>query len=189
MRLNNEIKDEIKRLYKTFFVYCAAVISAMSILTGYAYAQNEGSVVLIQLKFDAKGWSWSNTQSRILPCGAPTKFIRGMEGDPFFQVLDRQGKVLNQQVMRNPRRILIEDPKSEPLLLSEVSFALRFPLTSLDGTGSFAFWDPAVSQSRPVVSVDLLPMIKEYMDRGGPNQKAACQQPVPAGVGFDPPKF
>ena len=138
---------------------------------------NDASVVLAHLMYENERWSLGQDGVLVLPCEAPSKFINGSEGDPLIKVLGTKGEALYQRHMRNPRFILIEEPSSEPPLLEKVSFKLRFAL--VDGMEKLEFWYDPLKQNEPSVTVGLSEAIQEYIRRGGSNQKASCQQPVP----------
>lgn len=159
--------------------YCSVFLMSavvMSLLSSFAYAdKNYKSVVLVHMNFKNGKWSLGPEGVSILPCKAPSKYIEGAERDPLFRVLGSNGKVVYQRRMRNPRFILVEDPKTEPKLLEQVSFKLRFALK--DGMEKFEFWYEPLKQEQPNVSVNLQSAIKKYLEKGGPDQKAPCQEP------------
>jgi len=159
-----------------FSISIIVATTILSILSTHAYSQeNKDSVVLVHLIFKDENWSVGPDEVLVLPCAAPTKFIRGTESDPLIRVLGSNNEPVYQRQMNNPRLILIEDPKEEPLLLEEVSFKLRFEL--MDGMEILEFWYDSLEQKEPSLIVDLRDAIKRYLEAGGPDQKAPCQQP------------
>jgi len=158
-------------------IFTLAMITSALVLADHAYAQeNKDSVVLVPLIFEKETWSLNPEGVTVLPCAAPTKFIRGTEGDPLIRVLGANKEPVYERQMNNPRLILIEDPREEPSLLDEVSFKIRFKLA--DGMELFEFWYNPRAQEEPSVTVDLREAIKKYVDAGGVDQEAPCQQPT-----------
>ncbi|RMF91652.1 MAG: hypothetical protein D6736_04815 [Nitrospinota bacterium] len=159
--------------FTRFLTLLLLFLFALVTLEAAAYAQERRgeSVVLVPLTFADDQWSAGEVQ--ILPCAAPSKFLRGTETDPLVRLLGQE-QVIAQRHIRNPRFILVEDPKEEPPLLSKVSFVFRFPL--IKGAEIFEFWYDPQGQKAPSVVVDLREAIKTYWDKGGPKQKASCQQ-------------
>ena len=174
MKLNIHINNPGLLIAVVFLVSAAVMaISSPSVYAG----ENTDSVVLVHLVFENERWALGTDAVSLLPCAAPSKFIQGTSEDPLILVLGSNNeKPLYQQNMRNPRLILIEEPSEEPSLLNSVSFKLRFPL--VNGMETLQFWYDPVEQKEPSVVVDLREAIQRYLDAGGPNQKAPCQQPV-----------
>jgi hypothetical protein len=73
--------------------------------------------------------------------------------------------------------IILPEDDSVETVVDEVSFNLIFALT--EGMEELEFWYDPLEQQEPSVAVDLREAIKEYTEKGGPNQEAPCQQPVP----------
>ena len=156
-----------------------ALVAATTLLTiwpapGYSQTKDSSSVVLVPLTFEDERWFLGPGEISILPCEAPSKFIQGAESDPLIRILGPEEKVIYQRQMRNPRLILVEDPKEVPPLLSKVSFNLKFAL--IDGMETFEFWYDRGRQKEATVTANLQDPIKEYMSKGGPLQKAPCQE-------------
>lgn len=169
--------NKTKTLLCMFFILVLFLSTVVvSLLSNPVYAdKNNKSVVLVQLSFKNEKWSLGSEGVSILPCKAPNKYISGTKSDPLFRVLGSNGKVVYQRQMRNPRLILIEDPKTETKLLEEISFKLRFAL--IDGMEKFEFWYDPLKQKETSITVDLRNAIQKYLEKGGPNQKASCQEP------------
>ncbi|MEW6443880.1 MAG: hypothetical protein AB1640_23290 [bacterium] len=136
--------------------------------------QTDASVVLVHLNYGNGQWGLGAEGVVVLPCKAPSNFIDGSSRDPRIRVLGSNAQVLYERNIRNPRRVLVEEPSNLPDLLSTVSFKAKFPLAA--GMQTFQFWYDPVNQQTPSVVVNLLPAIQEYWEKGGPSQYAPCKR-------------
>ena len=172
MKFNKNIK------YFCNLFLIALVMSTISLVvfTSPAHSQeNDVSVVLVHLMFANERWSVGQNGVLVLPCEGPSKFVGGTESDPLVKVLG-EGKVLYQRNIFDPLVILPEDDTLEKNL-KEVSFTLPFAL--VEGMEELEFWYDPLKQQEPSLVVDLRKSIQEYMEKGGPDQEAPCQQPAP----------
>ncbi len=148
----------------------------LAVLARPAHSQeNDASVVLVHLMFANERWFVGQDGVLVLPCEGPSKFTGGSERDPLVKVFGN-GEVLYQRNIFDPLIILPEDDTVDTVL-NEVSFKLIFTLVG--GMEELEFWYDPLEQQEPSVVVDLREAIQEYMEKGGPDQEAPCQQPVP----------
>ena len=166
----------MKYLCNLFLIALVMSTIFLAVLARPAHSQeNDASVVLVHLMFANERWSVGQDGVLVLPCEGPSKFVGGTERDPLVKVLGK-GEVFYQRNIFDPLIILPEDDTVDTVL-KEVSFKLIFAL--VDGMEELEFWYDPLEQKEPSVVVDLRKAIQEYMEKGGPNQKAPCQQPVP----------
>jgi hypothetical protein len=171
-----KFNKNIKYLCNLFLIALVLSTIFLTVLARPAHSQeNNASVVLVHLMFANERWFVGEDGVLVLPCEGPSKFVGGSERNPLVKVLGK-GEVLYQRNIFDPLIILPEDDSVETVV-DEVSFKLIFALT--DGMEELQFWYDPLEQQEPSVAVDLREAIKEYMEKGGPNQEAPCQQPVP----------
>jgi hypothetical protein len=170
-----KLNKNIKLFYSIFLVAALMSTFTFMVLVSPAVSQeNSASVVLVHLSYANERWSLGENGVLVLPCEGPSKFLRGTERDPLVLVLAK-GEPIYQRHIFDPLVILPEDEDVETEL-KEISFTMPFALA--DGMEEFQFWYKP-EQQEPSLVVDLREAIKAYMEKGGPNQKASCQQPVP----------
>jgi len=163
-------------LCNSFLIALVLSTIFLAVLARPAHSQeNDASVVLVHLMFANERWFVGEDGVQVLPCEGPSKFTGGSEGDPLVKVLGK-GEVLYQRNIFDPLIILPEDDTVDTVV-DEVSFNLIFEL--VEGMEELEFWYDPFEQQEPSVSVDLRKAIEEYIAKGGPNQEAPCQQPVP----------
>jgi hypothetical protein len=171
-----KLNINIKHFCNLFLIALVLSTIFVAVLARPAHSQeNDASVVLVHIMYDNERWSIGHDGVLVLPCEGPSKFVGGSERDPLVKVLGKR-EVLYQRNIFDPLIILPEDDSVETVV-DEVSFKLIFALT--DGMEELQFWYDPLEQQEPSVAVDLREAIKEYMEKGGPNQEAPCQQPVP----------
>ena len=171
-----ELNKNMKYLCNLFLIALMMSTIFLAVLARPAHSQeNNASVVLVHLMFANERWFVGEDGVLVLPCEGPSKFVGGSASDPLVKVLGK-GEVMYQRNIFDPLIILPEDDSVETVV-DEVSFKLIFALT--DGMEELEFWYDPLEQQEPSVAVDLQEAIKEYMEKGGPNQEAPCQQPVP----------
>ncbi|MCG8668220.1 MAG: hypothetical protein MI867_02315 [Pseudomonadales bacterium] len=125
------------------------------------------NVMFIPVAYNQGQWFQAN-EIQFAPCEPPSKPNLGNEFDPVIRAYDAQGEEIYEQGMRNPRLILIEDPKEPAALLSQIRFELRLPYVR--GISRIEFWEFPREQKEPsmVLEVPRDPQIPE---------KADCQVP------------
>lgn len=125
------------------------------------------NVMFIPVSYVQGQWFQSN-EIQYAPCEPPSKPNLGNDMDPLIRAYDVQGELVYEKGMRNPRLVLIEDPKEPAALLREISFDLRLPY--LKGISKVEFWEFPREQQEPsmVIEVDPEAQIPE---------KADCQVP------------
>lgn len=125
------------------------------------------NVMFIPVAYE--GGQWFQADEVIYaPCEPPSKPNLGTDADPLIRAYNGQGELMYERGMRNPRFILIEDPKEPVGLLREVAFELRLPYVR--GLRRVEFWEFPREQQEPsmVISIDPNANIPE---------KADCQVP------------
>lgn len=125
------------------------------------------NVMFVPVGYNQGQW-YQADEVQVAPCEPPSKPSLANELDPSIRAFDGNGEEIYQQGMRNPRLVLIEDPKEPVALLSEIRFELRLPYVR--GIERVEFWEFPRQQKEPslVVKVDPNPQIPE---------KADCQVP------------
>jgi hypothetical protein len=101
---------------------------ACTLLSSSAWsAGSAGETVLLMNMTYAQG-RWQAQPAAVLPCGGPSKPDSVSAIRSLYQLKSRDGKVLLQHSMTNPRVILVEDPREPAGLLKEMKFTLRVPI-------------------------------------------------------------
>lgn len=134
---------------------------------GSAEALVTDNVMFIPVAYEQGKWFQAD-EVQYAPCEPPSKPNLGTDADPVIRVFNEQGERLYEQGMRNPRLVLIEDPKEPVALLQDIAFELRLPY--LRGAYRVEFWEFPREQQEPsmVIQVDPQADIPE---------KADCQVP------------
>ncbi len=105
-----------------------AVTLACTLLSGAAWsADTSGEMVLLMNMTYAQG-RWQAQPAAVLPCGGPSKPDSSSASRSLYQLRSRDGKVLLQRYIANPRMLLVEDPREPSELLKETKFTLRIPI-------------------------------------------------------------
>lgn len=125
------------------------------------------NVMFVPVAFSNGEW-FQTDEIKYAPCEPPSKPNLATDADPVILAYDFQGELIYSKGMRNPRFILIEDPKEPVAMLKEVAFELRLPY--LRGLERIEFWESPREQKEPsmVIKVDPSAVIPE---------KADCQVP------------
>ena len=140
-------------------IIAAAV--ALLALFGTAWAERaDESVLLVQVAFSHG--HWQAKAASVLPCEGPSKPDSISATRSMYQLKDRDGRVLLQRYIENPRIILVEDPREMAPMREEISFTLRIPLPqqgkraiSLKDIFTFEFFENSRSQKDPSVTLRL----------------------------------
>ncbi|MDX1694541.1 MAG: hypothetical protein R3208_12315 [Ketobacteraceae bacterium] len=155
------------------FIYSAiAVVTFAGLIAAGEQLETAKALVTDNVMFIPVAYSegqWFQTDEiQYAPCQPPSKPNLGTEADPMIRAYDSQGEIVYEQGMRNPRFILIEDPKEPVAMLREVEFELRLPY--MRGLSRIEFWEFPREQKEPsmVINVDPGAFIPE---------KADCQVP------------
>ena len=167
--------------------FITIIISLCIFVAGSAQSAvvKDESVVLIRMSFE--NGQWRAMPLEILPCGAPSKPDPLTRQRSAFQLMDGKNRVLFRRHITNPRIILVEDPKEEAELLSELEFTLAVPL--VEGAALFQYFeherdyrkDPRGREEQPTVATaDLSEVIADFEKRRH-RERAPCQiiQPKP----------
>ncbi len=105
-----------------------ALTFACTLLSGAAWsADTSGEIVLLVNMAYTQG-RWQAEPTAVLPCGGPSKPDSVSGTRSVYQLKDRDGKVLLQRYLENPRLLLVEDPRENADLLKETKFTLRVPI-------------------------------------------------------------
>jgi hypothetical protein len=105
-----------------------ALTLACTLLSSSAWpAGSSGETVLLMNMTYAQG-RWQAQPAAVLPCGGPSKPDSLSSTRSLYQLKNRDGKVLLQHYMANPRVLLVEDPRELAGLLKEMKFTLRVPI-------------------------------------------------------------
>ena len=130
-------------------------------LSASAMAQTERAeeTVLLMEMIYSEG-RWSAKPATVLPCGGPSKPDSISMTRSMYLLRDREGKVLLQRYIQNPRIILVEDPREPMPLLREMKFRLRVPINqrgkrtiALSDVAAFEFYEEPLAQRAPSVAV------------------------------------
>ena len=102
-------------------------MAGMTVMTGMTWAQEQEdkAVLLVRMFYEAE--QWSAKPLRILPCEAPSKPAPHTDRRSVLVLRGDDGKVLARRLITNPRIILIEDPKEQAKLLSQMEFTIAVP--------------------------------------------------------------
>jgi hypothetical protein len=154
---------------------------SLTVPVSQAAEGNRLGVLLVSISFEDERWKSHGVT--VLPCDAPSslKQIGELKPTPGYVLISMVGKdkkPLRNYTIRNPRFILIEDPKEVPPLLSKVKFNLRLPV--MEGVEAVEFWDDPQTGGRADIPTLIIP-VKEALDdferKGGMRMKAPCQEP------------
>ena len=157
-------------LFKSFFLVAALCIFYTA---GYA-ADTISSGFRVHLAYTDGKWSVGECGVVILPCEPPSKFIRGGKSDPLFKVIGEKEKDVISRHIRNPRRVLWEEPTKKPSVLEKTDFFLKFAF--LPGMETLEYWEYPDKQEAPSLVVDLRKAVTTYWEKGGPDQDAPCKR-------------
>lgn len=157
---------------KKFIVSSIATVALIGLIAAgeqleSAEALVTDNVMFIPVAFSNGEWFQTN-EVQYAPCEPPSKPNLATDADPLIRAYDFQAELVYSKGMRNPRFILIEDPKEPVAMLKEVAFELRLPYVR--GLSRIEFWESPREQKEPslVITVDPSAVIPE---------KADCQVP------------
>lgn len=125
------------------------------------------NVMFIPVAYSDGQW-FQTDEVQYAPCQPPSKPNLGTAADPMIRAYDVQGERVYEQGMRNPRFVLIEDPKEPVAMLREIAFELRLPYVR--GLSRIEFWEAPREQQEPSMVIQVDP------DASIP-EKADCQVP------------
>ncbi|MCG8316552.1 MAG: hypothetical protein MI976_25345 [Pseudomonadales bacterium] len=134
---------------------------------GSAKALVTDNVMFVPVEYRDGVW-YQAEQITYAPCEPPSKPSLATDADPIIRAYTVEGEVAYEQGMRNPRLILIEDPKQPVGLLREISFELRLPY--LRGLSRVEFWESPREQQEPS-------LVFEVDEAADIPEKADCQVP------------
>jgi hypothetical protein len=135
-----------------------AVTVACALLSGVASAaEPSGESVLLMNMAYAEG-RWQARPGALLPCGGPSKPDSTSGTRSLYRLKSRDGKVLMQRFIENPRMLLVEDPREPSALLKATNFTLRVPINQPGNTPiavadvyAFEYFENARDSQRPSV--------------------------------------
>ena len=134
---------------------------------GSAKALVTDNVMFVPVVYRDGVW-YQGEEIQYAPCEPPSKPSLATDADPIIRAYTKEGEMAYEQRMRNPRLILIEDPKEPVALLKEISFELRLPY--IRGISKVEFWEFPREQQEPSLVFEVNP----EADIPG---KADCQVP------------
>jgi hypothetical protein len=144
---------------KEFPMKTFTVTLACALLSSTAWSAE--MVLLVNMSY-AEG-RWQAQPAAVLPCGGPSKPDSLSATRSLYQLKSRDGTVLVQRYIENPRRLLVEDPRELSELLKETKFTLRVPINqarttaiAVEDVQTFEYFENSRNLQRPsaVVSFD-----------------------------------
>jgi hypothetical protein len=135
-------------------------------------------VILVDVQFKDGEWFVGEKGVEVRPCIPPKRTSFTADRSSLVVVKGMKGEVIYKEFMPlSPRIVLRDEGEAESYLLDEVSFAFRIPL--LDGMQRLEFYEEIKGtqepEGEPSLGVDLSEAIQMFYDRGGPEEKATCQ--------------
>ena len=156
-----------KLIYSAIAMITVAGLIAAGDQVESAKALVTDNVMFIPVAYQDGEW-FQRDNIQYAPCEPPSKPNLGTDADPVIRAYDLQGELMYTKGMRNPRLVLIEDPKEPVALLRKVAFELRLPY--LRGISRIEFWEFPRKQQEPSMIIRVDP------DANIPD-KADCQVP------------
>lgn len=163
----------------------ALLVASLAAPTIAMAQESNESVLLVKMSY-AEG-RWQARPTAVLPCGAPSKPDSTAESRSVYRLRGRDGRVLFQHYITNPRIVLVENPKEAPPLRKAMEFTLRIPLAQdgrrplpIKDIGRFEFLENSRGQEGPSVVLplenDLPALVAEQAKR---KDRPACSVRAP----------